>query len=112
MQSIECDVLVVGGGPAGIATAITLARAGRAVTRVVGLVHTEGCGASGGDNEAHFTRTLVGHLVHPFVRRGLLLEHGCEKIHNDAMRIQLREHGVDLDRFGWASVQMDGGIGF
>ena len=32
LQSIECDVLVVGGGPAGSAAATTLARSGRRVT--------------------------------------------------------------------------------
>ena len=82
----------------------------RAISRIVALVHTEGCGASGGENEGHFTRTMVGHLLHPFVRKGLLLEHGCEKVHNDAMRHLLDKQGIDDDRFGWASVQMDGGI--
>jgi altronate dehydratase len=83
---------------------------GRNVSRFVALVHTEGCGASGGENEHHFTRTMAGHLLHPFVKEALLLEHGCEKIHNDAMRHLLKERGVALERFGWASVQLDGGI--
>jgi len=30
--------------------------------------------------------------------------------HNDFMRRQLTEMGYDLERFGWASVQLDGGI--
>ncbi|MCH8881931.1 MAG: UxaA family hydrolase [SAR324 cluster bacterium] len=83
---------------------------GRGISRVVALVHTEGCGVSGGDNEEHFTRTMIGHLLHPMVKEAVLLEHGCEKIHNDAMRNLLRERGIPLDRFGWASVQLDGGI--
>ncbi|HUJ76679.1 MAG TPA: UxaA family hydrolase, partial [bacterium] len=80
------------------------------ISRYVALVHTEGCGAAGGYSEEMFLRTLLGHLVHPVVRKGLLLEHGCEKTHNDAVRHYLREHGVDDTQFGWASIQMDGGI--
>jgi len=53
---------------------------------------------------------MLGHLVHPSVRYGLLLEHGCEKTHNDYMSIQLKAMGVPLGQFGWASVQLDGGI--
>jgi len=78
------------------------------VSRYVALVHTEGCGSAGSDTL--FLRTLLGHMVHPSVRKGLLLEHGCEKTHNDAVRHFLKEHGVDDRQFGWASVQMDGGI--
>jgi altronate dehydratase len=44
------------------------------------------------------------------VAAALLLEHGCEKIPNDAMRRQFEAAGLPLDRFGWASVQLDGGI--
>ena len=55
-------------------------------------------------------RTLVGHITHPLVRCGLFLEHGCEKTHNDAMRKVLVESGFDPAAFGWASVQLDGGI--
>ncbi len=80
------------------------------VSRYVALVHTEGCGVSGGYSEHLFLRTLLGHLIHPLVRKGLLLEHGCEKTHNDAMRHFFREQGVDESQFGWASIQMDGGI--
>jgi altronate dehydratase len=78
------------------------------VSRYVALVHTEGCGSAGSD--ALFLRTLLGHIVHPSVRKGLLLEHGCEKTHNDAVRHFLKDHGVDDRQFGWASIQMDGGI--
>ena len=40
----------------------------------------------------------------------LLLEHGCEKTHNDYMRAALDEAGIDGSRYGFASVQLDGGI--
>ncbi len=81
------------------------------VSRFVALPHTEGCGNSGGDSEELYQRTMVGHLCHPFVRRGLLLEHGCERTHNDSMRNFMRALDVDPARYGWASVQLDGGIG-
>ena len=78
------------------------------VSRFVALVHTEGCGS---DNAAElYLRTMLGHLVHRSVRHAILLEHGCEQTHNDAVRHYLAERGLSADRFGWASVQMDGGI--
>jgi len=80
------------------------------VSRFVALPHTEGCGASSGENEEHFTRTLTGHLINPLVRRALLLEHGCEHTHNDLMRHEMSRLGVDPNRFGYASIQLDGGI--
>ena len=82
----------------------------RGVSRFVALPHTEGCGVSSGASEAMYARTTLGYLTHPLVRFGLLLEHGCEKTHNDYMANQLALKGVDRQRFGWASVQMDGGI--
>ena len=75
-----------------------------------GLVHTEGCGVSAGQSEKMFTRTLVGHLLHPTVGCGVLLEHGCEKTHNDHLRQSIENVGCDTNSFGWASVQLDGGI--
>ncbi len=80
------------------------------VTRFVALPHTEGCGVSAGSAETLYSRTLLGHLANPAVRFGLLLEHGCEKTHNDYFRSRLEEAGLDPARFGWASVQLDGGI--
>lgn len=80
------------------------------LSRYVALPHTEGCGVSSGPSEQLFTRTLIGYLTNPLVGRALLLEHGCEKTHNDFVRHELREAGVDLARFGWASIQLDGGI--
>jgi len=80
------------------------------VTRFVALPHTEGCGVSAGSAETIYSRTVLGHLASPSVRYGLLLEHGCEKTHNDYFRNRLREAGLDPSRFGWASVQLDGGI--
>jgi altronate dehydratase len=80
------------------------------VTRFVALPHTEGCGVSAGSAETIYSRTVLGHLASPTVRFGLLLEHGCEKTHNDYFRNRLEEGGLDPDRFGWASVQLDGGI--
>lgn len=83
---------------------------GCGISRFVTLVHTEGCGSSAGENEEHYTRTMVGHLVHPYVKEALLLEHGCERTHNDLMRHVLKEYGIDINRFGYASIQLDGGI--
>ncbi|MCZ6634820.1 MAG: UxaA family hydrolase [bacterium] len=80
------------------------------ISRFVGLVHTEGCGVSGGYNETLYTRTMLGYLTHPTVKYALLLEHGCEKTHNDYYRHALEEQGLSSDDYGWASVQMDGGI--
>ena len=82
----------------------------RGISRFVALVHTEGCGVSGGSSEALYARTVLNYLRHPLVGPALLLEHGCEKTHNDYARGQLEEAGVDQGRFGWASVQLDGGI--
>ena len=78
------------------------------VSRFVALVHTEGCGSNNAVDL--YLRTMLGHLVHRSVRHAILLEHGCEQTHNDAVRHYLAERGFSADRFGWASVQMDGGI--
>src|SRR5205085_1728853 len=83
---------------------------GDGLSRFVALPHTEGCGVSSGSSEELYTRTMVGYLLHPLVGRGLLLEHGCEKTHNDYLRHELEGRGVDPARFGWASIQLDGGI--
>ena len=78
------------------------------VSRFVALVHTEGCGSN--NAAGLFLETLTGHLAHRCVRHAVLLEHGCEQTHNDAVRHHLAERGFSADRFGWASVQLDGGI--
>ncbi|AZN41364.1 UxaA family hydrolase [Paenibacillus albus] len=80
------------------------------VSRFVALAHTEGCGNSGGQAEQLHARTLIGHVTHPMVSHCLLLEHGCEKTHNDFMRHEMEEMGVDASRLGFASIQLDGGI--
>lgn len=80
------------------------------VERFVSVVHTEGCGASSGASEKLFLRTIYGHLMHPAIKHALLLEHGCEKTHNDYFRNFLEAEGVDTTRYGWASIQQDGGI--
>jgi altronate dehydratase len=85
-------------------------RSGTTVSRYVALAHTEGCGASSGESEEIFLRTMAAYLCHPLVGRALLLEHGCEKTHNDAIREFFEQHGIDFSRFGMASVQLDGGI--
>jgi altronate dehydratase len=77
------------------------------ISRFVALLHTEGCG---GTADEIYSRTMLGYLTHPLVRCALLLEHGCEKTHNDYMRNELTAMGLSPESFGWASVQMDGGI--
>ena len=80
------------------------------ISRFVALAHTEGCGSSGGGIGDPYVRSLVGYLRHPAAAHVLLLEHGCEKTHNDYFRQELKERGIDLSRYGWASIQSDGGI--
>ncbi len=80
------------------------------LSRFVALVHTEGCGAAVPSPGGLQHGTLLNYMRHPLVGAGLFLEHGCEKTHNDFMRRQLEADGTDWQRFGWASVQLDGGI--
>jgi hypothetical protein len=53
---------------------------------------------------------LIGYLRHPLVGPALLLEHGCERTHNDMLRHALKRYGLDPNRYGYASIQLDGGI--
>ena len=80
------------------------------IDRFVALAHSEGCGFGGGSVYDTLQRTFRGYATHPNVAAALLLEHGCEKVPNDAMRRDFERAGLPLDRFGWASVQLDGGI--
>lgn len=74
------------------------------------LVHTEGCGVAFASTREIYAETMVGYVDHPLVNRTLCLEHGCEKAHNDYLRALLTTAGLDVADFGWASVQLDGGI--
>ncbi len=80
------------------------------LNRYTALVHTEGCGVAGEETERIYTRSMLNYLTHPSVRYAFILEHGCEKTHNDFIRHHLQENEIDRDRFGWASIQLDGGI--
>ena len=79
-------------------------------SRYLALTHSEGCGFGGETMYALLHRTYRGYATHPNVGAALLLEHGCEKIPNDVMRRHFEAKQLPLDRFGWASVQLDGGI--
>jgi altronate dehydratase len=83
---------------------------GSPISRFIALPHTEGCGYSYGGGSDLFVRSLLGHLAHPSVSLGMVLEHGCDKVHNGVLRDQLRKRGVNTNRYGWASIQLDGGI--
>jgi altronate dehydratase len=80
------------------------------LSRFVALAHTEGCGAAGPSAQAVLAETLLSYARHPLVGAALLLEHGCEVTHNDFFRHRFRERGLEVERFGWASIQMDGGL--
>jgi altronate dehydratase len=88
----------------------SLGRERFAFCRFAALPHTEGCGVSGGDSERLASRSLVNYVRHPLVARALLLEHGCEKIHNDYMAKELEEAEIDTSDVGFASIQLDGGV--
>ena len=74
------------------------------------LPHTEGCGVAFASTQAIYARTMIGYATHPLVGACLFLEHGCEKAHNDYIHSLLRDSGLAEEDFGWASVQLDGGI--
>lgn len=80
------------------------------LSRFVTFGHSEGCGFGGDTMYRLLQRTYHGYVVHPNVSAALMLEHGCEKIPNDVMRRQLESAALPLDRYGWVSVQLDGGI--
>ena len=82
----------------------------KGISRFVALVHTEGCGVTGTEAEEIYARSMMSYLTHPLVRCAVLLEHGCEKTHNDYFRGQLAARGLAAADYGWASVQLDGGI--
>lgn len=77
------------------------------LSRFVTLVHTEGCG---GSVVHEYKETLVSYLKHPKVRHALLLEHGCEITHNSYFRQLMAENDLNPQDYGWASIQLDGGI--
>jgi len=74
------------------------------------LVHTEGCGVAFASTREVYAETMVGYAHHPLVDRCLFLEHGCEKAHNDYLHSLIAAAGLSAADFGWASVQLDGGI--
>ncbi len=77
------------------------------LTRFVALVHTEGCG---GNVQPEYKDMQIGYLQHPKLRHALLLEHGCEVTHNSYFRGLMAEQNLEPADFGWASIQLDGGI--
>ncbi len=80
------------------------------ISRFVGFTHTEGCGFGGETMYELLHRTYRGYLTHPNVAAALLLEHGCEKVPNDVLRHHFAAAGLATAQFGFASVQLDGGI--
>ncbi len=75
--------------------------------KTVALSHTEGCGASA---VPEFTDIVLGYVTHPHIKNCMMVEHGCEKTHNAYWRNQWLDADLDPDAFGWASIQLDGGI--
>ncbi|MEM7334814.1 MAG: UxaA family hydrolase [Chloroflexota bacterium] len=76
-------------------------------TKTVALPHTEGCGSP---TIQEFVNIVIGYATHPHIRHCLMVEHGCEKTHNAFWRNQWLEADLDPSAFGWASIQLDGGI--
>ena len=79
------------------------------------LVHTEGCGEGYGkqsiDGMSTYDRIACGHLLHPHVYCGFLVEHGCEKtLLTYFTSLLKKKYNTDINDFGMASVQKDCGI--
>lgn len=81
-----------------------------ALSSFAALVHTEGCGVAFASTKDIYAKTMIGYATHPLVQACLFLEHGCEKAHNDYIHSLLQDRGLSAEDFGWASVQIDGGI--
>ncbi len=79
------------------------------IDRFVALPHTEGCGVAGPGTDGIFERVVLGYLAHPSVQAAVVLEHGCEKTHNDYIQRRLALAPPLATPLGWASVQGDGG---
>ena len=67
------------------------------IGRFVALAHSEGCGFGGETMYHTLYRNYRGYATHPNVAAALLLEHGCEKIPNDAMRRQFEAANLPLE---------------
>ena len=79
------------------------------VTRFAHLETTEGCGVV--NNDFFHKNILTGILRSPLIKYSVLLEHGCEKNHNDSMRQTLRSKFETVpSNIGFESVQMGGGV--
>lgn len=89
---------------------VTDLRSRLGLSRFVALLHSEGCGFSGDRLYRQLGRTYAGYAAHPCAAHTLFLEHGCEKVPNDVIRRHLVQAGLSPSQYGWASVQLDGGI--
>jgi len=82
--------------------------------RCVAIAHTEGCGTGqtvigNYDGKRIQDRVMVGTLSYPGLQKRILLEHGCEKTHNDYMKTILDEASIDISNLDFLSIQLDGG---
>ncbi len=69
---------------------VTCSPGSQLFTRIIALPHTEGCGHSSGPSEQLMVRTMLGYATHPSIAYAVLLEHGCEKTHNDYMNKEMK----------------------
>ena len=89
--------------------------AGGRMRFIASLPHTEGCaagyGVSASEGLSTYNRVCLGHLLHPCVSEGLLVEHGCEKTLLSFFQQLMTQRGLHgLHGFLSLSVQRDGGI--
>ena len=80
------------------------------LSRFVALAHTEGCAVSGQGAIDMYKRTMLGYMTHPNAAFTVLMEHGCEVTHNGFFRHEIARKGIEQLRYGWVSIQGDGGF--